>query len=64
MGSTIDIERIIVMAEIKMNKKRINMNILHEKSKKLLASYPDYEPQWLALGIEDISRYVNISIQP
>jgi len=47
------------MAEIKMNKKRINMHILHEKSKNLLSSYPGYKPQWLALGIEDISRYVN-----
>jgi len=33
------------------------MKILHEKSKKLLSSYPGYKPQWLALGIEDISRY-------
>ena len=54
-----DIEKIIVMAEIKMNKKRISMSILQEKSKNLLASYPDYEPQWLALGIEDISQYVS-----
>ncbi len=50
-----DIEKNIVMAEIKMNKKRIKLNKLKEKSKKLLASYPDYEPQWLALGFEDIS---------
>ncbi len=39
-----DLEKIIVMAEIKMKKKRINMNILHEKSKKLLSSYPGYKP--------------------
>ena len=53
-----DVDKIIVMAEIKMNKSRINTTLLKEKSKKLLASYPAYKPEWLALGIEDIERFV------
>ena len=45
------------MAEIKLNKERINLNLLQEKSKNLIASYPNYQPQWLALGIDDIQQY-------
>jgi len=52
-----DAEKIIVMAEIKLNKERINLNLLQEKSKNLIASYPNYQPQWLALSIEDIQHY-------
>ena len=52
-----DAEKIIVMAEIKLNKERINLNLLQEKSKNLIASYPNYQPQWLALGIDDIQQY-------
>lgn len=54
-----DAEKTIIMAEIKMNKDRINTALLQEKSKNLLASFPSYKPQWLALGIEDIQQYVN-----
>jgi AAA+ ATPase superfamily predicted ATPase len=53
-----DLEKIIVMAEIKLNKERINMLILKEKSKHLLASFPNYKPRWLALGLEDIPSYL------
>ncbi|MBF0289291.1 MAG: ATP-binding protein [SAR324 cluster bacterium] len=56
-----DAEKVIVMAEIKLNKDRIKLNHLQEKSKNLLASYPGYKPRWLALGIEDIPHYLNTS---
>lgn len=54
-----DVNKIVVMAEIKLNKERINKAHLKKKSKKLLNSYPDYQPHWLALGIEDIQQYLN-----
>lgn len=53
-----DLEKIIVMAEIKLNKDRINIRILKDKSKHLLASFPGYKPRWLALGLEDIPSYL------
>ena len=54
-----DIEKTITQAEIKLNKDRINLNILREKSRKLLAGYRHYQPKWLALGIEDIPSLLN-----
>jgi len=47
------------MAEIKLKRRKVNLKILREKSEKLLSSYPGYEARWLALGIEDISAYIN-----
>ncbi|MDH3347744.1 MAG: DUF234 domain-containing protein [Desulfobulbaceae bacterium] len=54
-----DVEKIIVMAEIKLNKEHISLALLQKKSIKLLASYSGYKPKLLALGIEDIPHYVN-----
>ena len=54
-----DVEKIIVIAEIKLNKERIKPGLLQKKSKNLLASYPNYKPHWLALGIKDIRKYVD-----
>lgn len=53
-----DAQKRIVFAEIKMNKSRIDLGSLRQKSEKLLAAYPNYSPQWLALGIEDIQHYL------
>jgi len=55
-----DLEKIIVMAEIKLDKQRINLETLRNKSKKLMLTFSDYKPEWLALGIEDIHSYLEL----
>ncbi len=54
-----DMEKQIVIAEIKSNKSRISINALKEKSRKLLSSYPAYKPQMLALCLDDAADYLN-----
>jgi len=58
LGAVNDARKTIVMAEIKLNKERINLNVLKEKSRKLLASYTGYKAEWLGLGLEDIQKYL------
>lgn len=48
----------IVIAEIKLNKSLIDFNLLKKKATKLLASYPDYKPQFLGLSIDDVKDYM------
>jgi len=55
-----DLEKIIVMAEIKLDKQQINLETLRNKSKKLMLAFPDYKPEWLALGIENIHSYLEL----
>lgn len=56
-----DLEKRIVIAEIKLNKERIRDGILKKKAEKLLSHYPDYTPEYLFLGLEDAFTYVCIS---
>jgi AAA+ ATPase superfamily predicted ATPase len=53
-----DLEKKIVMAEIELNRDRINLNALQNKSERLVAAYSDYTPEWLALGIDDIPTWL------
>lgn len=48
-----DLEKIIVVAETKLNKARINIKALEEKAQSLLKTYEGYRPIFLSLGIED-----------
>lgn len=48
-----DLKKEIVFAEVKLNKSKIRLEGLKNKSKNLLAAYPGYRAQWLALGLED-----------
>jgi len=54
-----DFEKKIVIAEVKLNKKKININVLKEKAKKLLNNYGSYETEFLALSMEDIGKYID-----
>jgi hypothetical protein len=49
-----DMEKRIVIAEIKLNKAKISMNVLASRATPLLERYPLYTPTLLALGFEDI----------
>jgi hypothetical protein len=53
-----DMEKLIVIGEIKMNKERISLNSLTKKSGKLLSNFPDYQASFVALSIEDIFDYL------
>jgi AAA+ ATPase superfamily predicted ATPase len=53
-----DLEKKLVIAEVKLNGARINLAALKTKAEKLLSSYPGYHVEWLALGLEDIGAYV------
>ncbi len=53
-----DMKKTMVIAEIKMNKDRIDLAGLKVKSKTLIASYPKYKVEWQALGLEDVDRLV------
>ncbi|MFQ5629491.1 MAG: ATP-binding protein [bacterium] len=53
-----DMQKKIVMAEVKLNKRKINLNALHQKANHLLASYSNYTPSFLALSLEDATKYL------
>ncbi len=53
-----DLEKTIVIAEVKLNKNRINLKLLRNKSERLRTSYPGYIPEWLGLGVEDIPTWL------
>jgi len=54
-----DMKKEIAIAEVKMNKERINVENLKKKSQKLLTHYPDYKGQWLGLSLEDAKNYLS-----
>lgn len=49
-----DLEKTITIAEVKINKEKINLKVLKEKAKKLLMSYPKYEVKYLGLSVVDL----------
>lgn len=53
-----DMKKELVIAEVKMNKERIDLAGLKTKSKALITSYPKYKIEWQALGLEDIDRLI------
>lgn len=53
-----DMEKKIVIAEIKLNKSKIRIEGLKMKSRGLLAAYPRYTPEWLALSLDDAGDYL------
>jgi AAA+ ATPase superfamily predicted ATPase len=50
-----DFEKKCVIADIKLNKSKININQLKQKSKKLITRYKDYEVDWIGLSLLDIN---------
>ena len=53
-----DLDRKCVIADIKTNHKKINLEILKQKAIKLVQKYPDYEIKYLGLSLD------NLSVQP
>lgn len=52
-----DMNKEMVIAEVKMNKKRIDPAVLKESSAALIKSYPDYRVSYEGLSLDDIGRY-------
>jgi AAA+ ATPase superfamily predicted ATPase len=53
-----DLKKKLTVAEIKMNKARINLDVLKKKAGKLLDSYGGYEVTLLALALDDAVDYL------
>lgn len=53
-----DLKKKLTVAEIKLNKSRINLDALKKKGGRLLESYQGYDVAWLALGLEDAADYL------
>lgn len=49
-------EKTIRIGEIKLNKEKIHLNRLKEKSLKLVKGYPGYGFEYLGLGLQDVDR--------
>ncbi len=54
-----DMKKQLVIAEVKMNKNRIDIAELKAKSSKLISGYSDYKIEWAGLSFEDIGRLIN-----
>lgn len=52
-----DLDKRMVIAEVKLNKRRVQMEELKLKSKRLLAAYKDFNIEYLALSLEDACDY-------
>jgi AAA+ ATPase superfamily predicted ATPase len=53
-----DLKKEITLAEVKLNKSRINMAALEKKAGNLLQDYQGYKPVWLGLSLENAEDYL------
>lgn len=53
-----DIKKKMIVAEIKMNKKNIDLNVLKRKCKQLSAGFPEYQLHLLGLSMDDVGNYI------
>jgi len=52
-----DLDKKMMIAEIKLNKKKISLNVLKSKSAKLIRAYHGYDIQYVALSVQDAKDY-------
>ena len=53
-----DLEKQIVICEVKLSPKRLNRDALVVKSQKLLQKFPGYQVEYRLLSVEDIGKYL------
>lgn len=53
-----DLERRVLIAELKLNKKKINLSALKAKAKNLVTHYAGYSVDYAAIGFEDVKNYL------
>ena len=49
-----ELEKTVMICEVKLAKKRLDQSVLETKAKKLLADYSHYAIQWKLLSLEDV----------
>ena len=49
-----DMKKTIVIADIKLNKKKLNIGELKQRAENLIRSYPNYSVEWLELSVEQL----------
>lgn len=50
-----DLEKTCVIADIKLNKTKLNLPLLKQKSTKLVQEYANYDIQWIGLSLDDLN---------
>jgi AAA+ ATPase superfamily predicted ATPase len=53
-----EMEKKILIGEIKLNKDKVNLNILKAKSENLINKYKNYTVEYLCLGMQDLDNYI------
>jgi uncharacterized protein len=53
-----DIQKKLLLAEVKLDKHKISLEKLKEKAKTLLQRYPDYTPEFEALSLSDTLSFI------
>jgi AAA+ ATPase superfamily predicted ATPase len=53
-----DLEKRVVICEVKLSKKRLDRDVLVAKSQKLLQKFPNYSVEYRLLSVEDIEGYL------
>ena len=53
-----ELNKKIVLGEIKMNKQKVNMSILNIKSKTLIKKYDGYDIEYIGLGLQDVNHII------
>jgi len=53
-----DMKKTIAIADIKLNRSKLNTGGLNHRAQELIASYPRHHPKWLGLSVENIADYL------
>lgn len=53
-----DLKKEITLADIKLDRKKINLNALKERAQGLHNTYSGYKVKWLGLSLEDVKDYL------
>lgn len=53
-----ELEKKMLIGEIKLNKDKINLNALKKKSENLINKYKSYTIEYICLGMQDLDKYV------
>ena len=49
-----DLKKLLVFADVKLNKDRIRLSTLEKKSVNIRAKFPDYQVKYIGLSLEDM----------
>lgn len=55
-----NLDKELLIADIKLNPKKLNIAELRFKAQNLLKEYPDYHVEWVGLSLQDAIRYLSL----